>query len=549
MCQPRHLHKEPNPLDNQYLGENMLLKGFRFQRCFIIISALSMSVSACNMETSIRKTNVDRTAPDAPVIVLKTPSKIIGINATPTFTISNLEPDAKVELFTDECINKVASITSSGKVQDIISSTISKGRYYFHARQIDKAGNISNCSTSFADYQLSGTPMISTWQTTIANETITLPLRTGYHYHILVDWGDGSDTSLIDSATDAFRVHSYTNPGAGRVITIMGTAEAWSFGSVPASKDKILTVSELGDLGWISFKNAFSNCANISSISGGNTSNVVDMSGMFTLAQAVIDTSNWNTSSVLDMSSMFNNARSANPNTSNWNTSRVTTMKSMFWNAISAQPNTSGWDTSNVTDMSEMFFAAALANPDTSRWATSNVTDMNLMFFQAHQATPTTTHGGNYWDTSKVTNMSNMFNQATLANPDTSGWNTASVTKMDSMFRSATHANPNTSHWNTFNVTTMRSMFRSATLASPDMGTWSFAHVLDCTEMFMGVTLSTAKYNVLLFAIKNTITAPASIMLDAGSSIPNATGPNGTSAKAYIISQGWLVSDGLTPYY
>ena len=497
----------------------MLLKGFRFQRCFIIISALSMSVSACNMETSIRKTNVDRTAPDAPVIVLKTPSKIIGINATPTFTISNLENGSTVELFSDECITKVGTAPANGTSINLMSSTISKGRYYFHARQKDVAGNVSNCSSTSADYQLSGTPMVSEWKTSTASETITLPLRVGFNYHILVDWGDGSNTSLIDSATDALGVHTYTHPGwtpgatAERVITIMGTAEAWSFGNVPASKNKILSVSELGDLGWISLNNSFSGCTNLTNVIGGNTS------------------------SVTDMSTMFLNALNAVPDTSGWDTSRVTDMNHAFFGAPKANPDTSKWDTSNVTNMAGMFIFAYVAVPNTSNWNTSNVTDMGSMFYSAHKANPDTSN----WDTSNVTTMAFMFYGATLANPDVSEWNTSSVTNMTGLFDTAPHANPDVRKWDTTNVITMNAMFFDATIAAPDLSKWNFSSVTNMS-LFTNLTFTNVNYSALLIQINATATH-SNVTLGAGNS--KYVGGAAVSARAHLVGAGnWIINDG-----
>jgi len=146
-------------------------------------------------------------------------------------------------------------------------------------------------------------------------------------------------------------------------------------------------------------------------VSAWNTSNVTDMSGMFSGASGLtsIDISNWDTSNVADMSRMFSEARS------------LTSL------------DVSNWDTSNVTDMSGMFYGArGLTIIDISSWNTSNVADMSRMFSQARSLTKLDISN---WDTSNVSDMSWMFNgMDSLTFVDISNWNTGNVTDMRRMF-------------------------------------------------------------------------------------------------------------------
>ncbi len=246
-------------------------------------------------------------------------------------------------------------------------------------------------------------PFVSTWRVSSGDLTVTLPLRNGFNYDFTVDWGDGN-TAEVTSYNDPDIDHTYALDG-DYTVSISGLVEAWYFND-GGDKLKIISVSELGSVGWRNLEGAFKGCTNLISVSGGDTSNVRIMDEMF------MDT------------------LSVRPETSSWNTSNVISMVSMFNNARVATPDTSTWNTSNVTDMSGMFIGTWEANPDTSKWDTSNVTNMTFMFYNSNKAEPDTSG----WQTSKVTNMSSMFQLSSVADPDMSGWDFSSVTTLNNMF-------------------------------------------------------------------------------------------------------------------
>ena len=97
-----------------------------------------------------------------------------------------------------------------------------------------------------------------------------------------------------------------------------------------------------------------------------------------------------------------------NSNISGWNTTNVTNMSYMFSNASVFDSDISGWDTSNVTDMSNMFYNAGNFNSDISGWDTSNVTDMSSMFYN-NEGTYKFNQDVGKWDVNNVINMSDMF--------------------------------------------------------------------------------------------------------------------------------------------
>ena len=384
---------------------------------------------------------------------------------------------------------------------------------------------------------------VSTWRVGDASFgdgdlTVTLPLRSGFNYNFTVDWGDGT-TAEVTAHDDVDIDHAYGSAG-DYTIKITGTVEAWYFNNT-GDKDKIISVQELGSVGWKNFDNAFSGCSNLTTFSGGDTSNVTSMARMFLLASQVTpDTSNWDTSNVTDMDAMFAYATAAQPNTSNWNTSKVTSMLGMFNSASVANPDTSGWNTSSVTNMKSMFFDAVVATPDTSGWDTSNVTDISGMFWGAYVANPDTSG----WNTSNVTDMSGIFRNADAATPNTSGWDTSNVTDMSWMFRGADTAAPDTSGWNTSNVTLMDEMFQFAGVADPDMSGWDFSSVTSMDYFFASTSnLSTANYDNLL--IRLNATAGDGLSLRVGFDTYYTQGGAAEAARTNLdTTKSWTILDG-----
>ncbi|MEZ4846040.1 MAG: BspA family leucine-rich repeat surface protein [Bdellovibrionota bacterium] len=224
-------------------------------------------------------------------------------------------------------------------------------------------------------------PFISTWQTTTANEEIKLPLREGYEYNMIVNWGDGT-TSKITAWDDEAKIHEYAEIGT-YTITIKGIAEAWYFNACDMdpdnhSEEKILTVEDLGDMGWKNLEKAFCGCINLTTFKGGNTSEVTNMEAMFWSAIALeAEINHWNTSKVKNMKQMFDGAHVENMDLRGWDTSSVSNMERMFI-AVDGEPILGDWNTSKVTTMRQMFYLSSV-NPDMSGWNFASITDMSQM--------------------------------------------------------------------------------------------------------------------------------------------------------------------------
>lgn len=349
---------------------------------------------------------------------------------------------------------------------------------------------------------------VTEWQVQ-AGEELVLPLPEGFAYRFKVDWGDGSEGQVNSyNATEARHVYE---DGGTYVVAISGLLEAWSFWRISDSRDSLLAVRNLGDVGWKSLFGAFASCSNLTTVVGGNLAAVTDMGSMFDDAlQALPDGRDWDTAKVIDMSYMFAGAREAQPQVAAWNTAAVRDMNRMFAEAVVANPEVGSWDTSSVVRMAGMFYGADAAQPDTGTWNTSSVTD-----------------------------MSDMFNNAILADPDVSCWNTANVTDMSNMFYGALAADPDVSCWEMARVTSMKNMFRDAVAAVPDMSEWSIPAVTTMEGMFSGTSLPTQNWSDLLIRAAHTSVRQA-VVLDGGDSRWNKSA---AAARTALLARGWHISD------
>ena len=184
------------------------------------------------------------------------------------------------------------------------STTISK--LYLGSTEITKA------YLGSTEVYSSGAPVTNdafelTVETTAANETFLLPM-TGVT-SIDVDWGDGTvDTGI----TSDDPTHVYATAGTYS-ISVTGTADTVTWSNT-SSQRKIITVTNLGDLGWTTFASSFLGCYDLTSFACGdcNTSNVTSMYYMFRFATSMTtcDVSAFDTSNVSVIFRAFGNTPS-----------------------------------------------------------------------------------------------------------------------------------------------------------------------------------------------------------------------------------------------
>ncbi|MBC6399635.1 MAG: BspA family leucine-rich repeat surface protein [Ekhidna sp.] len=361
----------------------------------------------------------------------------------------------------------------------------------------------NNTAMQTQEVKIADCPFITKWETTTANESITIPtLGRSYRYSYTVDWGDEStdNTTYTGDAT-----HIYANAGT-HIVTISGDFPRIRFAvkygedekEAVANAAKIRTIEQWGDMEWVSMAEAFRNCSNLTIADDAGSpdlSRVIGMWDMFNGASlAAEDLSDWNVSSVRSMQRMFAKS-SFNGDLSGWNVSSVTDMNEMFYVASAFNGDLSGWNVSSVTDMFAMFSGASAFNGgDLSGWNVSSVTNMSSMFAES-------SFNGDLsgWDVSSVTSMSFMFSDASAFNGEgLNSWDVSSVTNMRSMFYGASaFIGGDLSGWNVSNVTDMEGMFRKSSFTG-DLSNWDVSNVTNMSSMFSSSALSSENYDKLL---------------------------------------------------
>ena len=274
--------------------------------------------------------------------------------------------------------------------QDISGWTVTKVN-----KHTDFDTGITN--TSFMPPYFVEIPFITTWKTTAANESITIP-TTGTGYSYTVNWGDGTSDTMTYTGTAS---HTYATIGEYDV-KITGTFPRIYFNNT-GNKAKIIAIKSWGSIEWQSMANAFYGCTNLNGETATDTPNLVAVTNMFR---------------------MFRGASTFNQDIGDWDTSNVTDMNEIFFDATAFDQNIGDWVTSNVTNMNLMFWGASAFNQDIGDWDTSNVNNMSSMFYQAIAFNQDISD----WDTSNVVNMGSMFFGATAFNQNLSGWNVDKVT-------------------------------------------------------------------------------------------------------------------------
>ena len=346
---------------------------------------------------------------------------------------------------------------------------------------------------------------VTTWRTSAANQTVTIPVHTGSTYNYTVIWdNDSTSTDVTGNA-----VHTYATAG-DHEVRIYGTfPRIYLDGNSDAPK--LVSIDQWGSNPWASMNGAFAGATNMvynatdipdlsrvtkmdsmfynarafnGDISGWDVSKVTDMGSMFELASAFNgDISGWDVSKVTDMNFMFAGSSFSQP-LNDWNVSGVTNMGYMFDDVDAFNGNISGWDVSGVTYMGYMFRNADAFTGNISGWNVSGVTSMERMFADADA------FNGNIsgWNVSGVADMSEMFDDATAFNGDISGWDVSGVTNMGSMFESASAFSGDISGWNVSKVTTMNLMFAGAGAFNGDISGWDVSGVVAMINMFNGAT-------------------------------------------------------------
>ena len=407
----------------------------------------------------------------------------------PEYTLSGTDSDA---FMLNDGVLTIKERPASGKTSYAISIASTATNSYGLNNQRDLTITVNEATS--ADH------FITTWRTTQANESITIPTHPDETYNYTVFWGDGSS----DSGQTGSAVHTYTDVGT-YTVSIMGTFPRIYFNG-GVDSEKIIAINQWGTGQWTSMDNAFrgatrlvgqaSDTPDLSAVTSmvgmfadnhvfnqdigdWDVSSVTNMNAVF--YRAVLfnqDIGDWDMSNVTNMNNMFSNANAFNQDIGDWDVSSVTNMQAMFYRAALFDQDIGDWDVSSVSNMAWMF-AYSSFNQNISRWDVSSVTHMLSMFYRS--ALFNQDIGD--WDVSSVTNMSGMFSQADAFNQDVGDWDVSSVSSMAWMFAYSSF-NQNISRWDVSSVTNMTAMFYRSALFNQDIGDWDVSSVTNMNGVF-----------------------------------------------------------------
>ena len=376
--------------------------------------------------------------------------------------------------------------------------------------------------SAFADWTSYSNDFVTTWKTSDGKITLNFQKSDGPTDYYLISWYCDGNYEV------GFYAKTGYDYGTSWIydVCIQSPLTPLAFyapGLTTDEKSKLQEIKQWWNIKWSSFNSAFKDMTNVqltatdvpdlslvtdmssafqgatnftgnASMSGRDTSNVINMSRVFRSAKKFnAPIGWWKTQNVTDMSEMFSEAHFFNQDISNWNLGKVTTVRDMFSSALKfnngevagASGKSLPWNTEHVKDFFGMFRSAVSFNQPVGSWNTSSGTNMERMFDRAHRFNQPLQN----WDTSNVTTMLAMFQMAYAFNQDLSHFNTQNVKDMNSMFWSASKFNQDISSWNISNVKTFRNLLE---LTSFSMENYE--------KLLTGWSTQTVQPNVLLGA-------------------------------------------------
>ncbi len=235
----------------------------------------------------------------------------------PEYTLSGADANF-FTLTTGGDLTRNATVATVGKTSYTITIA-STGQFGTNNQRevtitLNEAGSVAN--------------FITTWRTTTANESITIPtIATSDgddYYNYVVHWGDGSS----ESGKTGDATHTYASAG-DYTVSIGGVFPRIYFNH-EGDKSKIRDVTQWGNTAWTSMAGAFQGANNLTM----TATDAPDLSG------------------VTNMNFMFSGATSFDQNIGGWNVEAVRYMHSMFSGVTLSLANYAsllvGWNAQNL---------------------------------------------------------------------------------------------------------------------------------------------------------------------------------------------------------
>ena len=253
------------------------------------------------------------------------------------------------------------------------------------------------------------TTKLSTGST--ANNQIKLPLISQGVYDFIVDWGDGT-TSTIQAWNAAAATHTYATAGI-YTVNITGIIHGFCFNN-GGDRLKLRAIAQWGILRvatpTYSGASSFSGCSNLIFLNNDflDTTNLTSLANFFRDCSSITTIpglSIWDVSNVTDINSMFQSCTNFNQPLNNWDVSNVTTMTRTFSDCVNFNQPLNNWNVSNVTNMYLLFYSCTNFNQPLNNWNVSNVTNMAILFSRCYNFNQPL----NNWNVSNVTDMTSFL--------------------------------------------------------------------------------------------------------------------------------------------
>ena len=414
--------------------------------------------------------------------------------------VTNLDPTHNVSTFKrsvtpPQDLSRTKIVSTSGSDRPIYAWFDSSDRTVYWWSDADVAYVNRYASRMFADFNHSVSDMdlidirgMNTSRVVYMNCFFCDGFTSVKNYNI-----DGIDTSKVTDFTEMFASARPGNTPKSPVdfskintvnaVTLSGMFRSSSFSSIDVSHFDTKNVVDLSDM----FSGVELSASHID-LRNWDVSRVDSTRGMFRHARiGSVDIGWWNSHSLHDTSYMFRNANIlAGLNMIGFDTSNVVDMSGMF--SFSNIPNLdlAYLKTSNVKNMRLMFEGGRFyPSLDLARFDTRKVEDFNSMFRGINIYSRTLDVSS--FDTSNATSFGFMFDGTNLTgNLDLSNFNTSKAIDMSNMFSSSVLlASVNLSSFDTRSVIDMHGMFyRTVGMSVIDIRNFNTANVGNMQDMF-----------------------------------------------------------------
>lgn len=491
-----------------------------------------------NSTTDFQYVTFDKTA-NIPSITLSYPGTSVGNVNNPSFFISGLESTTEAQLYGDPTCSVMLATSQVSGGSITLGTTVSPGPHNFYAKQVDRAGNISGCSSpAFYDYQMTALSSVtmqssnamphlakigdniilnftanapSTFTATINGNPAPVNNIGGLNYQAIhgVTAGDVDGIVNFTITTGGQNFSAITSGPSVTVDKFVGQPQVSLY--IPGTsadfvKNPTLRIQNLETNSLVRVYSD-SGCSNFV-VAGTSAGPTLDLStgnltpGQYSFyAYQTDEAGNASTCSVI-----FADYRLKHAFVSKWRTTTASETITLPLISGNTYNFTVDWGDGSATNTYTSYTASHVYpvpgdyvititglveawqfNASGSALKILEVNDFGelgwkkLLYGFKGCSNLTIFNGG---DVSLVQDFGYMFANATQVTPNIGTWDTSSATNMTAMFSGATAANPDVSLWNVSNVIHMTQMFMNASAAQPNTTNWITTSLMSAGSMF-----------------------------------------------------------------